>query len=53
MSVRGVLGAAGILLVLQGTAGACGICVEDKIAAVYDHAIVTQALGRKQQTDEC
>ncbi len=26
---------------------ACGHCVEDKIAAVYDHAVVVQALGRK------
>ena len=26
---------------------ACGVCVEDKIAAVYDHAAVTQALGAK------
>lgn len=47
MSARAVLGAAGLLLALRGTASACGICVEDKIAAVYDHAIVTQALGRK------
>ena len=44
---RAVLGAAGLLLAFQGAAAACGICVEDKIAAVYDHAIVTQALGRK------
>ncbi len=26
---------------------ACGVCVEDKIAAVYDHAVVTQALQAK------
>ena len=26
------------------TASACGVCVEDKIAAVYDHAAVTRAL---------
>lgn len=48
MSARAVLGATGLLLALQGTAAvACGYCVEDKIATVYDHAIVTQALGRK------
>jgi hypothetical protein len=28
---------------------ACGHCIEDKIAAVYDHAVVTQALARKHQ----
>ena len=47
MSVRAILGAAGLLLALQGPAAACGYCVEDKMATVYDHAIVTQALGRK------
>lgn len=47
MSVRTFLGATGLLLALQGTAVACGYCVEDKIATVYDHAIVVQALGRK------
>lgn len=26
---------------------ACGYCVEDKIAATYDHAVVARALGRK------
>jgi hypothetical protein len=26
---------------------ACGVCVEDKIAAVYDHAAVHQALAAK------
>ena len=28
-----------------GLASACGVCIEDKIAAVYDHAVVTQALA--------
>ena len=28
-------------------ASACGVCVEDKIAAVYDHAAVTRALEAK------
>jgi len=27
---------------------ACGVCVEDKIAAVYDHAAVHQALAAKR-----
>jgi hypothetical protein len=28
---------------------ACGYCVEDKIAAVYDHAVITRALDRRHQ----
>ena len=33
---------------LLGSVGAfaCGFCVEDKIAAVYDHALITQAMSR-------
>lgn len=39
---------AGLMLALcSTTALACGHCVEDKIAAVYDHARVMQALDRK------
>jgi hypothetical protein len=50
LSSRAILRAAAILLALQGTAAlACGHCVEDKIAAVYNHAVVTQALNRKHQ----
>ena len=30
----------------QGT-GACGYCVEDKVASTYDHAVVTRALAQK------
>ncbi|MEK6243316.1 MAG: hypothetical protein AABM33_02360 [Pseudomonadota bacterium] len=26
---------------------ACGYCVEDKMAAAYDHAVVTRSLGQK------
>jgi hypothetical protein len=37
------------LLVAAGPAAACGYCVEDKIAATYDHAVVTQAFARKHQ----
>lgn len=33
---------------LAGNAVACGVCVEDKIAAVYDHAAVQQALAAKR-----
>ena len=39
-----------LALALPAQSGrACGYCVEDKIAAVYDHAVVTQALARKHQ----
>ena len=37
------------LLALAATArpaGACGHCLEDKMAATYDHAVVTRALAR-------
>ena len=48
MSKRAAIAAAGLLLALQAPAAlACGYCVEDKIAAVYDHAVVARALGRK------
>ena len=38
---------AAVLLLASGEALACGYCVEDKIAATYDHAVVTHALARK------
>jgi hypothetical protein len=44
--MRLALGLAGFLLSLE--AFACGYCVEDKIAATYDHAVVTRALERGQ-----
>src|SRR4051812_16021339 len=37
------------LLVIHGTANACGYCVEDKIAATYDHAVITKALAGGHQ----
>jgi hypothetical protein len=43
--VRALIGAA--LLAATTAAMACGYCVEDKIAATYDHAVVTQAFARK------
>lgn len=33
-------------LLVPGGAFACGACIEDKVAATYDHATVTRALGR-------
>ena len=38
-----------ILAFAAGTAQACGYCVEDKIAAVYDHAVVSRAAAAKHQ----
>jgi hypothetical protein len=35
------------LLLASGPASACGYCVEDKIAATYDHAVVTRAMAQK------
>src|SRR4051812_17484781 len=37
------------LLLVCGQALACGYCLEDKIAATYDHAVVTRALAQKHQ----
>lgn len=46
--MRIALAAAGVLLALQATpARACGYCLEDQIAAVYDHAVASQALARQ------
>jgi len=43
-----VRAAAFALLLVSSQALACGVCVEDKIAAVYDHAAVHQALAAKR-----
>ena len=37
--------AAGFALGFTPLALACGVCVEDKVAAAYDHATATRALG--------
>ena len=31
------------------SAMACGHCIEDKVAAVYDHAVITRAMAREHQ----
>jgi len=36
------------LLAASCAANACGVCVEDKVAAVYDHAAVTRALEARR-----
>ena len=35
------------LLVATANASACGVCIEDKVAVTYDHAVVSQALARR------
>jgi hypothetical protein len=45
MHVRSLVLAAALLS--SASALACGYCVEDKMAAAYDHAVVTRALGQK------
>ena len=47
MRLRAFFGTAA--LAWGGFAQACGVCVEDKMAAVYDHAVVTKALGQKHR----
>ncbi len=45
---RGAFAAIALLgaAALPGAALACGICVEDKVAATYDHAVITRATAR-------
>jgi hypothetical protein len=37
------------LALASSASQACGYCVEDRIASVYDHAMVSQALSRQHQ----
>jgi hypothetical protein len=43
----------GALLMYGGIALACGVCVEDKVAATYDHAVVQRAAARGQVVVFC
>ncbi len=46
--MRNFLYAAGFLLsIYASAASACGHCVEDKVAAVYDYTVVTQAKAQQ------
>lgn len=48
--MRAIFRTAGLLLALQASAAfACGHCVEDKVAAVYDYAVAAQAFSQKHQ----
>jgi hypothetical protein len=41
--------AALLVAVIPAAALACGYCIEDKMAAVYDHAVVTRAIAQGHQ----
>jgi hypothetical protein len=43
------LSAAAAAMVVSAAALACGACVEDKVAATYDHAVIAQAKAKHQQ----
>jgi hypothetical protein len=48
--MRSLIRVAVVLAALHTSAAlACGYCVEDKIAAVYDHAVAMQAFSQKHQ----
>ena len=36
-----------LVLTVAMPAAACGVCVDDKVAAAYDHAVVTEAAARQ------
>jgi hypothetical protein len=38
-----------LLAALSGPALGCGYCLEDKVAAAYDHAVLTKAAAAKHQ----
>jgi hypothetical protein len=40
-------GLGGLLLGASLQACACGVCIEDKVAVTYDHAVVTEATARR------
>lgn len=42
-------GLAGLALVAASPAFGCGYCIEDKVAAVYDHGVITKALDQRHQ----
>ena len=48
-TVRGRCAAALLLVFYGSTTLACGHCVEDRIAAVYDHGLLQQTVARRQQ----
>ena len=39
----------GATIAMSGTTLACGVCIEDKVAATYDHAVITEAKAAHRQ----
>jgi hypothetical protein len=44
-----VVAAAALAQFAPLSAAACGVCVEDKVAATYDHAVIEHALAERRQ----
>jgi len=38
-----------LVLLAPSVALACGVCVEDRVAAAYDHAVVTRSIERRHE----
>ena len=49
MTRRGLLIATVITTGMPTAVHACGACVEDKVAATYDHAVIHAAIAKRQQ----
>ena len=48
--MRAALAVAAVLLAAQGSgASACGYCVEDRVAAAYDHSVIVRSLERRHE----
>ena len=43
---RAAAGLAALFMIFAVPAAACGYCVDDKVAAAYDHAVVERALAQ-------
>jgi hypothetical protein len=50
---RLALGCCAALVLHTGVAQACGVCVEDKVAATYDYAVVQRAAAQGQVVVFC
>jgi hypothetical protein len=49
MKLGSILAAALLAASLSGTVMACGACIEDKVAATYDHAVIDHAAAKHWQ----
>jgi hypothetical protein len=48
MRIKGMLAAAVLAALLPGAVLACGVCIEDRVAAVFDSASVNAAVAKKR-----